>query len=192
LFFILMFGTAFWIRKSYLSHFHPSHLPPIIKEKKWAIPTMLVVSFFVGIIGSSIVKAIGWEPTLKLLNYVSFHKTDPYFGMDVSFYIFVLPFIKFILYTLLNALVFFLVLQAGAYYAFNIYRMNRTAQIHMAVTILAIGILIAATHFIGKYNTLLTDYVNYFQKSVVHGLSYTDHLINIPKAHILSVIVLLA
>src|SRR5699024_11740113 len=33
LFFLLSFGTAFWIRNSFLSHSSPSQLPPVIKLK---------------------------------------------------------------------------------------------------------------------------------------------------------------
>src|SRR5690625_6235160 len=68
------------------------------------------------------------------------------------------------------------------------YRMSRHAQIHLAVTFSLIGIFLAGIHLLGRYKTLLTDQVNLFQKSVVHGLSYTDKLINIPKSYVLAVV----
>src|SRR5699024_11560890 len=74
------------------------------------------------------------------------------------------------------------------YSVFNIYRMNRSAQVHLGVTIGSIGLLLAGIHFFGRYDTLLTDQVNMFQKSVVHGLSYTDNFVNIPKAYVLTVV----
>src|SRR5699024_9289362 len=114
--------------------------------------------------------------------------TDPYFGKDVSFYIFVLPFIEFILYTLLNMFVFFGLAQAGAYSVFNMYRMSRHAQIHIASTVAIICLLLSVIHYLGKFNTLLTYQINVAQKSVVYGLSYTDKLINVPKAYILAIV----
>src|SRR5699024_11459855 len=82
--------------------------------------------------------------------------------------------------------IFFGIAQAGAYSAFNMYRMSRNAQIHIASTVAIIGLLLAGIHYLGKFNTLLTDQVNVAQKSVVYGLSYTDKLINVPKAYILA------
>src|SRR5699024_403054 len=68
------------------------------------------------------------------------------------------------------------------------YRMSRSAQIYMASSFAIIGLLLAGVHFLGKYKTLLTDQVNFFQKSVVHGMSYTDAIFNIPKAYVLTVV----
>src|SRR5699024_5689538 len=45
---------------------------------------------------------------------------------------------------------------------------------------------------LSKFSTLLTDQVSVEQKSVVHGLSYTDKLINVPKAYELAAVVLIA
>src|SRR5699024_12360261 len=63
---------------------------------------------------------------------------------------------------------------------------------HMASTVIVIGLLVAAIHYVSKFSTLLTDQVSVAQKSVVHGLSYTDKLINVPKAYVLAAVVLLA
>src|SRR5690625_3826184 len=190
LFFGLTFLTIYWIRLSYMNHFHHGQLPSMIIQGKLAYPIMGAASVFIGLIGSSIVQGLGWEPALKLLNYTTFNQTDPYFNMDVSFYVFVLPFIEFILYTLLNLFIFFLLAQIGAYSAFHMYRMSRHAQIHLATTFGLIGVFLAGIHLLGRYNTLLTDQVNIFQKSVVHGLSYTDQVINVPKSYVLAAVAL--
>src|SRR5699024_2055085 len=68
---------------------------------------------------------------------------------------------------------------------------SRPAQIHLASTLGIIGLLLASIHLLGRYQTLLSNQVNLFQKSVVHGLSYTDHLINIPKSYVLAVAVII-
>ena len=186
LFFILTYVTLAWIRKSYLGHFHSNQLPPIIEHKKSSRLIMMGGALFVGLIGSSIVQGIGWEPLLKLMNYASFGQTDPHFNMDISFYMFILPFVEFILYLLLGLAIFFLVVEIGAYSVFNIYRMSRSAQLHMGITLGIVGLLLAGTHLLKPFKTLLTNQVNVIQESVVHGLSYTDKLINIPAAYVLA------
>src|SRR5690625_6161974 len=70
--------------------------------------------------------------------------------------------------------------------------MSRSAQVHLGVTIGSIGLLLAGIHFFGRHDTLLTDQVNMFQKSVVHGLSYTDNFVNIPKAYVLAAVAIIA
>ncbi|MFD2046498.1 UPF0182 family protein [Ornithinibacillus salinisoli] len=186
LYFVLSFITLSWIRRSYLGHFHGNQLPPFIQSRKISNLIISGAALFVGLIGSSIIQGFGWEPALKLLNYASFGETDPYFNMDISFYLFVLPFIKFILNVLLGLGIFFLLTEIGFYSAFHMYRMSRSAQLHMGITLGFIGLLLAGLHVLAPYETLLTNQVNIFQESVVHGLSYTDEVINIPKAYVLA------
>src|SRR5699024_12569764 len=96
---------------------------------------MTLIGIIIGILGSVIVQGIGWEPALKFLNATSFDLADPQFGKDVSFYIFILPFIQFVLFTLLNYAIFFLLIQAAAYSVFNIYRLNRSPHVLLPLTI---------------------------------------------------------
>ncbi|UZD14884.1 UPF0182 family membrane protein [Virgibacillus natechei] len=186
LFSVVTYFTLFWIRRSYTKHFDSHQLPPIILKRKIMNALLLGVAIIAGALGSLIVQGVGWEPALKLLNYASFGQTDPYFNMDISFYMFVLPFLEFIVYLLLGLGIFFLIVEVGAYSVFNMYRMSRSAQLHMGITLGIIGVLLAFNHLLEPYGTLLTNQVNVFQQSVVHGLSYTDNLINIPSSYILA------
>lgn len=192
LFAVVTYFSLWWIRRSYVSHFGAQHLPPGFPNRKMSNWIMITGAILIGAFGSSIVQGVGWEPALKMLKHVSFGKADPYFGMDISFYMFVLPFIKFAVYVLLGLSILFLLLEIGVYSAFNIYRMNRSAQLHMGVTLAFIGLLLAGLHVLAPYETLLSDRVNIFQKSVVSGLSYTDKLINIPAAYILAGVAIIA
>src|SRR5690625_4995318 len=97
LFFILTFGTLYWIRLSYMNHFGHAQLPLFVVNKKPSFFLITLGSLIVGIMGSLIVQGVGWEPTLKLFNFSSFDKVDPFFGRDISFYVFVLPFVQFII-----------------------------------------------------------------------------------------------
>lgn len=191
LFFIASFITLQWIRSSYVSQLHSSQLPPVIKEKKYARLAIVSISFFVGVLGSAIVQGIGWEPLLKFMQHESFGLADPHFNMDISFYMFVLPFVEFIIYLLLSLAVLALLVEIAAYSLFHMYRINRKAQLHIGVTIGLIGLLIATIHVLAPYQTLLSNSVNLFQNSVVYGLSYTDKLINIPKAYVLAAVAIL-
>lgn len=186
LFSVTTFITLFWIRRTYMGHFGPQQLPPFVTKGKVMNSIISFIAIIIGLMGSVIVQGIGWEPALKLLKHVSFGITDPYFNMDVSFYMFVLPFLQFVIFVLLGLTIFFLLVEIGAYSVFHMYRENRSAQLHMGITLGIIGILLAAFHFLSSYGTLLTNNVNIFQDSVVHGLSYTDKLINIPKAYVLA------
>lgn len=192
LFAVATYVTLWWIRRSYVSHFGAEQLPPNFPNRKIGTLIMVVGAILIGAFGSSIVQGVGWEPALKMLNHASFGKADPYFGMDISFYMFVLPFLKFTMYVLLGLSIFFLLLEIGVYSAFHMYRMNRSAQLHMGITLGFIGILFAGLHVLAPYETLLTDHVNIFQKSVVSGLSYTDKMINIPKAYVLAAVAIIA
>src|SRR5690625_1078027 len=186
LFSILMYVTLSWIRNSYIGHLSKDQLPSLITNNKQSRLTMLGISALVGLVGSSIIQELGWKPLLKLLNHASFGVTDPYFNMDISFFIFILPFLQFIVYVLLGLAIFFIAIEIAAYSVFHMYRMSRSAQLHLGVTLSFIGILLAGLHVLAPYGTLLTNNVNIFQNSVVYGLSYTDDLVNIPAAYILA------
>src|SRR5690625_3122124 len=111
LFGIVTFITLYWIRRSYISYFHKAQLPTFITNGKLMFVAMTLFSIIICILGSVIVQGIGWEPALKFLNATSFDIAYPHFGKDVSFYIFILPFIQFVLFTLLNLAIFFLLIQ---------------------------------------------------------------------------------
>ncbi|WP_188457014.1 UPF0182 family membrane protein [Virgibacillus oceani] len=188
LFFIGTVITLFWIRRSYISQLHKSQLPKVVLDKKWSSAIVIGIALLIGLIGSGITQGFGWERTLKFMEHASFGETDPHFHLDISFYMFVLPFIQFVVYLLLGLGIFFLLLEIGAYSVFKMYRLNRPAQLHMGITLAVIGLLLACIHVIAPFGTLFTNQVNLFQESVVYGLSYTDDVINIPKSYLLAAV----
>jgi len=190
-FFFATYLTLYWILKSYVGYFHSSQLPSFILEKKKMLWSFAGISLFVGLIGNSIVKGIGWERLLKLLNYEAFNQADPHFGMDISFYVFILPFMKFVIGTLLSLAIFFLFVVIVSYSVFDMYKRSRSAQIHIGITLAIIGVLIAFQHGLSPFETLFSNSVNAFQESVVHGLSFTDEYFNIPKSYVLAGVALI-
>ncbi|SDJ79537.1 UPF0182 family protein [Sediminibacillus albus] len=186
LFFLCTYVTLAWIRKAFLKQFNPSQLPAVIHAKRLSLFTIFCIAIFVGLLGSSIVQGVGWELWLKFLHHTSFGVSDPHFNMDISFYMFVLPFIEFAVSTLIGLGFLLLLVEIGCYSVFHMYRISRTAQLHLGVTLGSIGLLLAAVHVLEPYGTMLTSRVNLFQDSVVHGMSYTDKLINIPASYVLA------
>ncbi|SFB07246.1 hypothetical protein SAMN04488072_106197 [Lentibacillus halodurans] len=182
------FFTLFWIRRSYIKHFDSSQLPPILEKRKIMMLMMLGISAVIGLFGSSIIQGVGWERSLKLINHASFGQTDPYFNLDISFYVYVLPILNLVVFVLLGLSIFFLLVEIGAYSVFHMYRMSRSAQLHLGMTFGFIGLLLAGYHLLQPFGALSTNQVNLFQKSVVEGLSYTDDVVNIPKAYILAAV----
>ncbi len=59
---------------------------------KLILPVSLVIGFLTGLVGSG-----KWEAVLKYFYAVPFNVYDPIFGRDISFYIFSLPFIEFLI-----------------------------------------------------------------------------------------------
>src|SRR5699024_9191111 len=205
LFALTTYVTLFWIRRSYLSHFDAIQLPKIMLDRKKMTWIFIGISVVIGLFGSSIVQSLGWERTLKFLNHAEFGQTDPFFDLDISFYMFVLPFLKWIIYVLLGLCIFFflvfitvysvfyllwfilffifvlpflkwiiyvlmglsiffLLVYIAAYSVFHMWRINRSAQLHMGVTLAVIGLLLAGLHLLAPYETLLTNRVSLFQK----------------------------
>ncbi|MCP3026384.1 UPF0182 family protein [Halobacillus sp. A5] len=186
LFFISAYFTLTWIIRTYMNYFESSQLPVFIRNKKWSRIGAASTAVILGAAGSGIVQGAGWELWLKFLNHASFGEKDPHFSMDLSFYMFELPFLQFAVFTLLGLAFFLLLIEMGFYSSFRMYRQSRSAQVHMGATLGVIGLLLAAWHVLEPYETILTNQVNIFQESVVHGLSYTDEVVNIPASYIMA------
>lgn len=191
LFALVTYVTLFWIYRIYKRTFSKGELPPLFYSGKVMTLILGAISVIVGLFGSSIVQGVGWQRLLKFLNRTPFGVTDPYFHLDISFYMFVLPFLNFIIGVLIGLTIFMLVIEVFAYSVYSLYRNSRRAQLHLVITLSALGILIAANNVLAPFKTLLTNQVNAFQTSTIYGLSYTDKYVNIPKDYILAGIAIL-
>src|SRR5699024_6438297 len=85
---------------------------------------------------------------------------------------FQLPFIEFILYTLVNLFFFFLIVQIAAYSVFYMYRVSRTAQIYLTKTFGFLGLLLSGILYFVCYYTLFIIKVNIFKINIVNGLIF--------------------
>ena len=107
LFFALLYGNILIARS-----FAPKYLTvedQVIQIYKSLPKKLLAILLFVAALFFSLVAAATtseqWLTFLRFLNQVSFHQADPIFHLDIGFYVFTLPFYKFIYSWLLGSLV---------------------------------------------------------------------------------------
>ncbi|MGB3129078.1 MAG: UPF0182 family protein, partial [Dehalococcoidia bacterium] len=114
-----------------------------------------------------------WETVLKFQDGQSFGIADPIFDKDVSFYIFSLPFQRFVQGWLLGALIITLILTL-VFYAFNYslrrlsFAFSRGAKAHLSVLVAGILGIYAWRYFLDMYALV------YSERGVVFGAGYTD------------------
>jgi hypothetical protein len=153
---------------------------------KWLLPAFaLLVAFFV---------AIGvttqWRTFLLWRNSsgVSFGVTDPEFGRDVGFYVFALPWLRFVQGWLFSALVGITIVTALAHYLWGGIRPQAqgfgekvTPQVkaHLSVLLGLILLVKAWGYYLGIF-ALMTS-----PRGVVAGASYTDIHAQMPALRIL-------
>jgi uncharacterized membrane protein (UPF0182 family) len=130
-----------------------------------------------------------WETILRFLNGVAFNQADPIFQKDFSFYIFTLPALSFARSWLLTAVVLIMALMAGFYYIAGMLRGERLAltgkvKAHLAVLGAVLFVLIAAGHWLGRYELLFSP------TGAVYGVGYTDDHVTLSARTLLAVIAL--
>jgi uncharacterized protein len=122
-----------------------------------------------------------WQQLLLYLDGAPTGKTEPVFGMDISFYLFTLPFLKSSLNWALG-LSFMTVLLIAALYAwrgtdFELRLPNRGIA-HVSILFAVVALVVAASAYVGKYDLL------YQHNGYVWGAGYTDINARIPIAYI--------
>ncbi|QTE30025.1 UPF0182 family membrane protein [Pengzhenrongella sicca] len=130
-----------------------------------------------------------WTTIQLWMNSVDFGEVDPQWGMDLSFFIFVLPGLRFVV-SFLMAVVFLAGIGALAtHYLYGGIRIGgqgprttRTARIQLAVLAAIFLLLIAANYWLDRYS-LLTKAGEKFE-----GASYADVNAVMPSKGILAVV----
>ena len=145
-----------------------------------------VIALFVGIAASA-----QWQTFLlwKSAGSVQFGKVDLLFHRDPSFYIFILPFQKFVQGWLFSALVGVTVITAIAHYLSGGIRLKSvgekvTPQVkaHLSVLLGFIVLVKSWGYFLGKFDLLVSP------RGVVTGASYTDVHAQLPALRVLTFI----
>ncbi len=130
-----------------------------------------------------------WMELLRFVNAVPFNIADPIFGTDVSFYVFQLPFFRFIYGFLMMTLVLSLILVGVIYFIFSPpIRDNKfvfapfTGLSHITALLASILALKAFDYRLQQLELVLSD------RGVVYGAGYTDINANLPVLQVLMIL----
>ena len=127
-----------------------------------------------------------WQNWLLFTHGQSFHKTDPQFHMDISFYVFRLPFLEFLVNWLIVSLIVILVFTAVFHYLNGGIRTQRgrprvrpVVKAHLSVLLALIALAKAAGYVLAKYQLVTSN------NGFVEGAGYTDVHARIPALELL-------
>jgi uncharacterized membrane protein (UPF0182 family) len=149
-----------------------------------------VAALFALIAGPSV--AGRWNQWILFTNHVSFGVKDPQFHKDVGFYVFQLPFLKFLVDWLFASTIIILIVAAVAHYLNGGIRVQALQKVtpqvkaHLSVLLGVLALLKAAGYWLQQYE------LNFSTRGVVQGASYTDVKAQLPALKLLIVISLFA
>ncbi|MFV0425918.1 MAG: UPF0182 family protein [Beutenbergiaceae bacterium] len=130
-----------------------------------------------------------WQSMLMAFNGEAFGTTDPIFGIDLSFYLFTLPFLRFVVSFLMMATFFGAVVALFTHYLYGGLqiagrgqRITAAARIHIAVLAGLFVAFIAANYWLDRYSMLSGS------GDLFDGAPYTDVNAVIPARAILAII----
>ncbi|HEY0187711.1 MAG TPA: UPF0182 family protein [Cellulomonas sp.] len=135
-----------------------------------------------------------WSDVQLWMNATTVGETDPQFGLDLSFYLFQLPGLRFVVAFLVTTTVLAGIAGAVTQYLYGGFRiggssatprMTRAARAHLSTVGAVLMVLIAANYYLDRYSLLTSDGDRFA------GASYTDVNAVIPAKSILAVIALL-
>lgn len=146
-----------------------------------------VLGFFAGIAASG-----QWQTILVFLNREPFGIEDPQFGMDLSFYMFSLPALRFAVSFLMAVAVISGITAVATAYLYGGLRFGagvgerttRPARLQLGITASVIMLLIGANYWLDRYSILTRTGGG----DVAAGASYTDVNAVLPSKIILAVV----
>jgi uncharacterized protein len=148
----------------------------------------IAVAVFVGLL-LGIGASSAWQTFLLWKNRVDFGTRDPQFGKDVGFYVFELPFLDQILSWAWFALIVLVIVSSAAHYFHGSIRpeagwagIHSGALVHISVLLGLMALVKAAQYWLGQYQ------LNFSERGVVTGASYTDVHAQLPALKLLAVI----
>lgn len=139
-----------------------------------ARPLLLVVAVVVGVL-SGLNIAPQWPRYVLWANAVEFDRTDPQFGLDLGYFVFVLPFHSLVNSWLFTALVITVIMTLVAHYVFGGIRPQAPGQRLTPQVNVHLSVLVAALVAVRAWGFWLDRYMlSYSERGQVTGLSYTD------------------
>ena len=135
-----------------------------------------------------------WRSWLLFRNSTPFDKQDPEFGVDISFFVFRLPFWRFVVDWAFMALILILIVTIAAQYLNGGIRLPQSpmekvsprVKAHVSVLLALLALTRAAGYWFDRYGLL------YSTRGVVDGAGYTDANWKLPGLNLLVFISLVA
>jgi uncharacterized membrane protein (UPF0182 family) len=140
----------------------------------FARPLLLAVAAAFGVLsGAAMFQQ--WQAYLLWANAQPFALSDPQFGLDLSFFVFALPFYGLVNSWLFTTLSLTIVLTALAHYVFGGIRPQAPGQKITPMANVHLSVLLAALVAVRAWGFWLDRYqLSYSERGHVTGLSYTD------------------
>jgi len=134
-----------------------------------------------------------WKQWVLFTHSVSFHRKDPQFHKDIGFYVFQLPFLRFIAEWLFAGLVIVLIVTAVEHYLNGgirfqtpFQRVTPQVKAHLSVILAVMALVKTAQYYLGRFE------LDFSTRGVVEGASYTDVKAQLPALNLLIVISIFA
>jgi len=158
---------------------------------------VLITVATAGLIGllAGISAASEWATFLRWRNATDFGITDPQFGLDIGFYTFTYPFLRFVLGFAFSAIILAIGLAIAAHYLYGGLRlqppgdrMSTAAQVHLSGLIAILLLLKSAAYWLDRFGLMIKS------ESLVQGftgMKYTDANAVLPALQILTFVALI-
>ncbi|MDU0348202.1 UPF0182 family protein [Actinomyces sp. MRS3W] len=159
-----------------------SAIEPLQRQLTWIVPAVLAL------FASAWEVAPHWREVLLAINSQSFGTADPQFGLDVSFYVFILPVLQLVVSYLSRVVVFAGICSVVVHYLYGGISVARTphftraARVHLTVFLALFALLRGGSYWLGRYSAL------YASNTKFDGAGYTDVNASIPASAILAAI----
>ncbi len=180
-------------------------LPPLTQEqagleryRQSLAPFRVLISVvLVGLIGllAGVSASAEWSTFLRWRYATPFGVTDPQFGLDLSFYTFTYPFIRFVLGFAFTAVILALILAVVVHYVYGGLRLQPkgdrasvAAQVHLSALLAILLLLKAGAYWLDRYGLMVKS------ESLVQGftgMKYTDANAVLPSLNILTFVALI-
>jgi uncharacterized protein len=149
--------------------------------------TTIVAPAVLGVFAGS-AAASQWQTFLLWVNRVPFGSKDAQFGLDIGFFVFTLPWLRFIVGFLTAALVLGTLAAAVTHYVYGGLqlqtkgeRTTSAARIHLSLLLAALVLVRAGSWWLDRYSLTTSD------SRLITGLTYTDVHAVLPTKAILAV-----
>ncbi|MDA0286277.1 MAG: UPF0182 family protein [Actinobacteria bacterium] len=194
-FFVVIFSLVIFLNLWLADRLAPSDVPisleqralagyrQLVATRQWLVRA--VVSLLLGLL-VGLPASAQWQDWLLFRNSQSFGVKDPLFNRDVSFYVFKLPFIQFLISWSLAALILIALVTFIAHYlngAIQLQtegrRVTPQAKAHVSVLFALIALSRAVNYWFGRFELTMST------RGVVKGATFTDVNAQLPATNLM-------